>query len=370
MVNLSLTASRFRMRARRLFLTYPNYMGELGSAMSFAVAIGRVTANQPEYRAIVCKEAHKDGRPHFHVYLETVDAKDRFLVTNAKQLDIDGNHPNIQSVRSSKNVAKYVTKKSDYVLINMTELHCQQLIQGNSTELALVCSDILECPEDSDKHYLAHPTIYVRHYRGLGLLTVLARSSKRVRKYDRLKKWFELGPDLRPELNPTEIAIYAWLHANFVPPYDMARKTRQLWLVGPADTGKTRLTQALARLVPFYPMAFGSAFCDGFSGSDADFIVFEDFSPGDAKTIGFLKRFFEGVEMEIPVKGSSIRKVRNVPVIVTSNYTPAEIYNRTSATKLAPLLTRLLVINIQDWPPELSIPMETIHNLADLINTF
>lgn len=62
---------------------------------------------------LVCHETHQDGNPHRHAWIE-LDTAIRGSV-DAKFLDVDGCHPNIQAAKSPKACLKYCAKKNDYI---------------------------------------------------------------------------------------------------------------------------------------------------------------------------------------------------------------------------------------------------------------
>lgn len=57
--------------------------------------------------ARACRESHEDGEPHSHIVAKFTR---RFQSTNERIFDIQGRHPNIQSVRSVPRALEYVTK--------------------------------------------------------------------------------------------------------------------------------------------------------------------------------------------------------------------------------------------------------------------
>jgi len=97
----------FRFNAKRVFLTYPQ-CGDLTSARLCEYL--RDTRGAAWY--CVGLEQHEDGGNHLHAYAEWLHRLD---VREATYFDVDGQHPNIQSVRNKTHVLKYVQKAGDYV---------------------------------------------------------------------------------------------------------------------------------------------------------------------------------------------------------------------------------------------------------------
>lgn len=111
---------QLRLRGRRLFLTYPKCSWEPTDALEWL-------RERPLLRDmsgwIVAREAHADGDPHLHCYLELPAKLDNLVDPSYLNLPSsetcpgpeNGFHPNVQGVRSAKAVQQYVTKESDYV---------------------------------------------------------------------------------------------------------------------------------------------------------------------------------------------------------------------------------------------------------------
>jgi len=97
----------FRFNAKRAFLTYPR-TGDLAaqSLLDFL----RDTRGAIWY--CVALEQHEDGGNHLHAYAEWAERLD---VRDERYFDLDGCHPNIQSVRNRTSVLKYIQKGGDYI---------------------------------------------------------------------------------------------------------------------------------------------------------------------------------------------------------------------------------------------------------------
>lgn len=103
--------SRFRLRSKKLFLTYPQCTVDPSEALRQLSAIVSATGH------VIAKEKHADGNSHLHVYLEATETME---VTASDALDLvagDGArfHGNYQSVRSRSAVLKYVTKDGEFI---------------------------------------------------------------------------------------------------------------------------------------------------------------------------------------------------------------------------------------------------------------
>ncbi len=92
---------KFRLQAKRLFLTYPQCPVDATLAMILIREL-----EEPKIM-IVASEAHKDGTPHLHVYIEYERKKD---ITSPTYYDLQmlekTYHGNYQAARKHKDVMK------------------------------------------------------------------------------------------------------------------------------------------------------------------------------------------------------------------------------------------------------------------------
>ena len=121
--------------------------------------------------------------------------------------------------------------------------------------------------------------------------------------------------------------ICTWLNDNIHT--KRAFKQPQLWIWSELpDFGKTSL---IAALEPYLKVEYVVALKGGFFShynDGADLIVFDDYNSAEART-GTLNRFLQGSPTTINVKGGSIPKRNNPPVIFTSNREIRQLYPNT-----------------------------------------
>lgn len=104
-------AQRFRLRSKKLFLTYPQCTVDPSEALRQLSAAVSATGH------VIAREKHADGNSHLHVYLE---ADNPMEVNSSDALDLTDStgtkyHGNYQSVRSRSAVLKYVTKDGEFI---------------------------------------------------------------------------------------------------------------------------------------------------------------------------------------------------------------------------------------------------------------
>lgn len=101
----------FRINAKRYFLTYP----QCGELTRESVRDMLVQTHGAQYYC-VARESHSDGNNHIHAYGEWTGP---FSSRDVRIFDVDGFHPNIQPVRSTKRVLEYILKEDSEPISNV-----------------------------------------------------------------------------------------------------------------------------------------------------------------------------------------------------------------------------------------------------------
>lgn len=124
-LNICLVMPPFRIQTKKLFLTYPQC--GLSKEVVLSILNDVNIAGHSILQYIIARELHVDGQPHIHAYLE-LEKKIDCRSERTWDLCQDGTvyHPNVQSVRSSTAVMKYVTKDKDFI---------SSMVLGNPMEL-------------------------------------------------------------------------------------------------------------------------------------------------------------------------------------------------------------------------------------------
>lgn len=97
------------MQRQNIALTYPRTDGRKEDLLQFLCTI---LATHGVRYAIVCKEMHQDGQPHFHAF---VMLSTKLRVRSLDLFDWDGHHAHVEEVRSPKEWINYVKKNGDWV---------------------------------------------------------------------------------------------------------------------------------------------------------------------------------------------------------------------------------------------------------------
>jgi len=98
----------FRFSAKNIFLTYPRCDVDKEDALAHFNQL----FPDNEFKYTISREQHQDGGYHLHVLLSF---SNKLNIRNASHFDLSGFHPNIQPVRSLRNVDKYTKKDKDYI---------------------------------------------------------------------------------------------------------------------------------------------------------------------------------------------------------------------------------------------------------------
>lgn len=117
----------FRIRSKRFFLTYPKVIDLLNLEELFLESMREVFGKGTSMNYIIVKEAHLDGTPHIHVYLEfeekqCIYSREKLHVrlkdNDGKEYIQEGKY---ESVRNRRGVVAYVLKDTGCPYItNMT----------------------------------------------------------------------------------------------------------------------------------------------------------------------------------------------------------------------------------------------------------
>jgi len=159
-------------------------------------------------------------------------------------------------------------------------------------------------------------------------------------------EWTYLGESLETQ------RIAEWLKSNIGVTRSLRQK--QLYIHGPKEFFKSTVIELLQVFFTLYEVPKGEDFYDFYDDRVMDLAYIDEFKA--QKQIQWLNQFLEGSRMTLRKKGSQYLKMKNLPVIITSNFSLEQCYAGALAkdpNKLDTLLSRVEVI-------ELLHPLDTL----------
>lgn len=142
--------------------------------------------------------------------------------------------------------------------------------------------------------------------------------------------------------------LLEWVNSNVC--QSRPFRSRQLYIWGPPAVGKTTFLRLLEKSLRIYYMPTDENFYDMYDDDDYDLIVIDEFK--GQKTIQDLNRWLDGQNMSIRQKGRQCMKLKNLPVIIVSNFPPHIVYrNKFEKGELEPFTSRVVVVEIKTMIP-------------------
>ncbi len=310
-------SKNFRVQAKKFFLTYPK------NETTSEVAMKAILTKFPKLKwCIVAQEAHKDETHHLHVALwlnSTVDYRNRDYWDF-----VTGKKGNYQVARDIVRVVKYVTKENKYLCYQIdppTWLKAKKKKTGTSFELVAKLMQDGKSLDDLDAIY---PGMIAMNLQKLQKYKKFLVKKERKAMKAVLDEWEALGilalpQDFRP--------LGLWLNSN-LSGAKRPFKQKQLWLHGKSNLGKTTLVEKLMRFFRVYMVPMDSKSLDDYEDAEYDLIVLDEFK--GQKSITWMNGFVQGGHFPVHRRYNSTLKVLNLPVIVLSNYTIDQAYERVS----------------------------------------
>lgn len=349
-------AKRFRIRSKRLFITYPQVSDtEQTDQMTSEFIAHLATYGQ----GFLVWERHKNGGWHIHAYLRSDEP---IVINQADALDVTyvgkKYHPNIQSVKSIPNTVKYLLKDNNIPIpIAMTESELAALIDGvlgTDSKLERIAKKVLDMPDKLYDIVAEDPGTALRHLRALKEFVEIAEHLKRKVflspttpiDWEGVHSIIHSGKHVIDVDHTQAMNVFNWMQKFVVPPYNNPRKTAQMWITSPPNCGKTYIAEVLGKLIKVVDIFTGdSKFWDGYSDTFSQLCIIDEYAPTNCKPLSILNSFLEGRRVRLNVKGGTTLKSRNPPVIILSNYTPYEVYSRVPKAGIDALMARLTCFN-------------------------
>ncbi len=351
------TRSRFRLRAKKIFLTYSQVLknGEFESLDDDGVLAQfhtKLLSFKPDI-LITAIEKHKDGGLHIHVYICNMSG---FVINDVKYFDFQNIHPNIRSVRSMKKCIRYVSKDGKYLLYGISEAELDAYRQVQSSVLVESAKAIAFDPALYDSIISENPELMVKYGSGLHRLYNWACRNKV--RLSRTPKPFDSVSltNAQSDIN----AINTWLSSNLC----RVRKRKQLQLYlysADPNVGKTYLVDVLYKYYRLHYPPVDCCFDDLYQDGVYDLIIFDDYNHA-YKKVSWLNKYLEGQRMFVDQKGSGLLKNHVLPIIMLSNTSIDDLYCRVSANILRTLKARLQIVCLDN------IPNAALFKYSDLLD--
>lgn len=344
--NINNSKGRFNFRRKDVFLTYskadnePNInqiFKELKNLDKDSKRADKICHNI-ELMFIV-KELHKDGTPHFHVYIKFFQALDRsdhtlFNVPSLKS-------PKIVYVYNTRKVIRYMSKhlKNDDDWKNNSIQHnmdAKYYIETNAYMLSELAYKLIKKQITPTQAITESPNL-------------LYKADSLYRNYNIYH--FEKYMEENPGKDLIDISIG---HDDFNPLKFKFNKNKkknenpQFWICGNTNSGKTYVTDMLEQKgYNGYMPSIEEENWDGYNDKYINYIEFEEYK--GEKTIRFLNRLLEGTKMPLKVKSKDrVIKNKNIPIFIKSNYLPHEAYPNVDPNTINLLLQRIYIIYLDN----------------------
>lgn len=327
--------TRFRLQAKNFFLTFPQ------TTTTKEQALHRISSLSPAPKAaIVAQEKHADGHLHLHVLLSF---EEKLRISDTSRFDsICGKHGNYQAVRSMKRSIAYLYKEDPSPsTFGDPESITRPSTTSKATTFAQMIdagSSLQECRTEDPGYFLLNKR-KIEEYHSFVAMKRLALSKTRLTSpliYAPLTALHEQTMD-----------ITDWLNGNLFHPRTF--KQPQLFIHGPPNSLKSSLINKLSGYLSIYDIPLAEDFFDFYNDEDYDLVVIDEFK--GQKTLTWLNRFLDGSILNIRKKGSQFVKMKNLPVILLSNFSPFDCYQKHDAS-FDGFLARLKIISL-DSPIDL-----------------
>lgn len=258
-------------RARGWFLTWPQ------CPLPKEVVLRELDKVLDIKEYVICEENHKDGSPHLHAFIKLMGRK-RF---RPDLFDVDGYHGHYEPAKSFRCVVRYVTKDGNYI----SNIDVKKALEKKGK---LTKEDLLKDVDFVLDNNKINPLQVANWYKNSCTYKMLINSKKEM-------------PDELPE------------------------KRRHLWIWGSSNTGKTtRLRQQMKEkgMDNFFQIPSNN---DWIGYDDQYYLYFDEYK--GQLTIQELNKICDG-GAKMNVKGGSVMLRYDVQVIILSNFSIEECYNR------------------------------------------
>lgn len=325
---------RFRLRTKALFITYPQCDLPKELVLEAIQSVLTTATN-----IMIAQEQHKEGGLHLHIL---VLMKDSLTISNPSMLDIWTHHPNLQACRNVPKSLVYLTKEDSEPLVWPDDWNWKLLIEAQTKKKSVQALEVAKALENGSSLMdlnQTHPDFLLMNLPKVRTYQAFLES---MNGNQASKIW---GP---PNLSQDPITnqIGGWLNTNI---RNQKPTNKHLWLWGPTGTGKSHLCMKLDTMLDIYWFPDSEDFHDLFS-NDKDLIVMDDLH-ANWMTVNKLIKWASPTALPLKIKGGQIVKKKHIPILISSNLSPDEMFWRVKQCEpshFQALLRRFLIVNVQN----------------------
>lgn len=223
----------FRLNSNRVFLTYPQATCSKQGLFDFLSSLTSTNDHNGIQVAhcLVAQESHQEEGLHFHCYVEF---QRKINISNERLFDYEGNHPNIQAVKSKTNVLKYCTKEDQEPLANFEWREVSIAFLDKLRAGIAANKTVNEILDDA----LTIDPKAIRYYSNATAYVMARQNAARVHMPRYRIEDFSLSEADQDRINVFKYAVQA---QGTLGRDDL----RGMWLVGPSRYGKTSLARSI-----------------------------------------------------------------------------------------------------------------------------
>lgn len=331
---------RFRTKAKKHSLTYPKCAVPLDEMLR---QLEKIAGHRYGW-CLICGEDHEERENdssvgvHRHVHQE-YNPVYNFDTTNCRYWDItyEGKvyHPHFEEMKQRTNHIRYVMKDGNYLvegLLNGAPVDLEALLQAN-------------------QHHQAYGYFWVANELKKGKIIdeiddvaqgFIVNNKRKIEEYEVFLQQKKERREVKPKFLgfqavdvPVWNTVVDWTNKNFVVVGGscvLPRRTykqKQLWICSKKhDLGKSHPWKVtLRKYFRGYDWVTANNHKQRISVKDCDYILLDEFKGG--ATIHDLKELSQMMGVNIPIRyGQDFYFIKNVPLIVSSQYLPHELFSR------------------------------------------
>jgi hypothetical protein len=343
------------MNAKKFFLTFPK------CTVSMHTAMERLKGGEHLEWAVVAEELHKDGTTHLHIALALTR---KINITSEGYWDyVTLQHGNYQTMRSPNRCLEYITKDGKYLEHGISvaaKLAAAKSKQSYGFEL---CARELMSGKSVYEIAKEHPGfVCSQRIKLIGFANWW--------KMEQIAEPTTTWQAVKPHAGCKDVAaaerICEWLNRNVKA--NRCFKQKQLWIYGPANSGKTSIIRFIGNALRVFMMPNHQSWVDGYQDGRYDLVCFDEFK-ADRK-LTWMNQWLQGSPFPVEVKNSFVMKCENLPSVILSNFSPEECYHKAASfgsLAFEALLARLEVVHCTAWMELDWAPVEDDEDISEIL---